>query len=76
MRFDLEIVGNAGSGNLNPIEQLVKNAFRPLLTYGNWRDGVLTSLDDAKILELPAEHYLQGSVMQSRQIDSESQGVS
>ena len=34
VRFDLEIVGNAGSGNLNRIEQLVKNAFRPFLTDG------------------------------------------
>ena len=76
VRFDLEIVGNAGSGNLNRIEQLVKNAFRPFLTDGNRRYGVLISLDDAKILELPAEHHLQGSVMQSRQVDSESQGVS
>lgn len=49
VRFDLEIVGNAGSGNLNRIEQLVKNAFRPFLTDGNRRYGVLISLDDAKI---------------------------
>ena len=76
VRFDLEIVGNAGRGNLHRIEKLVKNAFRALLTYGDWRDGVLIPLDDTEIFQLPAEHYLQGSMMQRSQIDGEPQGVS
>ena len=52
--------GMPAVGISNRIEQLVKNAFRPFLTDGNRRYGVLISLDDAKILELPAEHHLQG----------------
>lgn len=44
VRFDLEIVGNAGRGNLHRIEQLVKNAFRTLLTLrllARWRSHTL-----------------------------------
>ena len=76
VRFDLEIVGNAGRGNLHRIEQLVKNTFRTLLSHGDWRDGVLIPFDDTEIFQLPAEHHLQGSVMQRSQIDGEPQGVS
>ena len=58
------------------IRDSVKNAFRTLLTYGYWRDGVLIPFDDTEIFQLPAEHHLQGSVMQRSQIDGEPQGVS
>ena len=75
VRFDDEIVGNAGRGDADGVEQLVKHTFRLLLAHVNRRDRILVAFDDAEILQLPAEYDLQGSVMQYGEIDGEQQRV-